>query len=484
MSSIKEQSLEGFQWNAIGQFSTYLVRFALGIVIARLLMPQDYGLIGMLAIFMAIAQSFVDSGFGNALIRKIDRTETDCSTAFYFNIAAAVLIYGILFVAAPFIAAFYNEPLLAEVVRVLSLTLVINSFGIVPRALRSIAVDFKSQALASFSAAVVSGLTGLYLAYSGYGVWALVWQAIISSCVTVAVIWFLSHWMPRLVYSWQSFKSLFSYGSKLVVSGLIHTVYSHSYSLIIGKFYSPAELGYYDRGHQIASLPSLNLSSIFYSVTFPILAKLQNDDDRLIYAYRQYLSKISLIVFFLMTLLAIVAKPLILLLLTDKWVGAAPFVRVFCLAYMFDSICKLNNNILYVKGWSGLFLKLEIIKKAIVIPLFLLAIPLGPLAICSVAVAHTFVDIACSTFCLNKRMGIDWRNYTVLIKYLLTSAIACTPAFVLCSLDLAPWLALLASAASALALYSLLLHKDEHFQECIGVVRGYLSNRRVGKTGS
>lgn len=470
--------MSGFQWNVIGTFSTYAVRFVLGIIIARLLMPEDYGVIGMLAIFMAIAKSFVDSGFGNALIRKVDRTETDCSTAFYFNIAAAVLLYGILFVSAPYIAAFYGKPVLTEVVRVLSLTLVINSMGIVPRALRSIAVDFKSQAIASIIAAVVSGLVGLYLAYSGWGVWALVWQSIISSCVNVAVIWFLARWMPRLVYSWQSFRAMFSYGSKLLASGLLHTVYSHASSLIIGKFYTPAELGYYDRGNQIASLPSLNLSSVFYSVTFPILSKLQQDNKRLIHAYNQYLSKISLIIFFIMTLLAVVAKPLILLLLTEKWVGAVPFVRVFCLAYMFDSICGLNNNMLFVKGWSGLFLKLELIKKAVITPVFLISILLGPMAICFVAVVHTFVDIACSTHYLRKRLGVEMRQYAVLAKYLLTSALACVPALVLCNLQLSPWLSLPAATVTATCLYACLLHKDEHFLDCLRISKSYLPLRK------
>lgn len=479
MSSIKEQSLAGFQWNAIGTFSTYVVRFVLGIIIARLLLPEDYGVIGMLAIFMAIAQSFVDSGFRNALIRKVDLTETDCSTAFYFNIAVAILWYGFLFVTAPFIAAFYNKPVLTGVVRVLSLTIVVNSMGIVPRALRSVVVDFKSQAFASIFAAVVSGLAGISLAYSGWGVWALVWQSIISCCMTVAVIWLFARWLPMLVYSWQSFKALFSYGSKLMLSGLLHTIYIHASSLLIGKFYTPAELGYYDRGNQLASLPSLNLSSIFYTVTFPILSKLQQDNNRLTHAYFQYLSKISLIVFFLMTLLAVVAKPLVLILLTEKWVGAVPFVQVFCVAYMFDSICKLNNNILCVKGWSGLFLRLEVIKKSVITPMFLLAIPFGPMAICFIAVLHTLVDIVCSTYYLRKRLGMELRRYAVIIKYLSISILACVPAFVICNLHISPWASLSLGTITSIGMYGLLLHRDEHFVECVKILMDCLHKKRT-----
>lgn len=476
--SIKEQTLSGIKWNALGQFSTYAIHFVLGIVIARLLDPADYGVIGMLTIFMAIAQSFVNSGFGNALIRKTDRTEVDCSTVFYFNVAVAVLLYGALFFSAPAIAAFYNTPLLTDVVRVYSLTLVIGTLGIVPRALRSVAVDFKTQAYASVISVIVSGLVGLYLAYSGYGVWALVWQSIISSCVGVAVIWVLARWRPLLVYSWESFRSMFSYGSRLLASGLLHTVYTHASSILIGKFYTPAELGNYDRGNSIASLPSLKLSDVFHSVTFPILSKLQDNDERLKNVYHKYVAMTSLVIFFIMTLLAVVARPLVLLLLTEKWLGAVPFLQVFCFAYMFDSICRLNNNMLFVKGWSGMFLRLEIIKKAIVTPFFLLAIPYGPLVICYVAVLHTVVDISCSTYCLKKFLGIELRQYARVAKYFLLALLACVPALVVCRLSVSPWVSLSVGVASAGLLYWALLHRDENMKGCVEVLK-----EAVGKRG-
>ena len=465
--SIKEQSLSGFKWNAIGKISPYAVQFAIGLVIVRLLEPEDYGVIGMLSIFMAISQSFVDSGFGNALIRKIDRTAMDCSTAFYFNIAVAVLIYVILFFSAPYIAAFYNMPILTEVTRVLSLMIVVNSMSIVPRALRSIAVDFKTQAYSSIISVIVSGSLGLCLAYTGYGVWALVWQSIVGSVVSVTVLWLLTRWKPLWLFSWQSFKSMFSYGSKLMVSGLMNTVYNHASSLIIGKFYTPAELGYYDRGNQIASMPSLKLSSVFHGVTFPILAKLQDDNERLINVYQKYLAITSLLIFFLMTLLAVIAKPLILILLTEKWMGVVPFLQVFCLAFMFDTVCKLNNNLLYVKGWSGLFLKLEIIKKVIVIPVLVMAIPFGVMALCCVALVHTIVDITCSTFYIKKLLGVELHRYAVLAKYFLTSVLACTPTFLLCNIDVSPWLTLSVGVVMAISLYGCLLHRDVYMKECV-----------------
>ena len=475
--TIKEQTLSGVKWNALGQFSAYAIQFVLGVVIARLLDPADYGVIGMLAIFMAIAQWFVNSGFGNALIRKSDRTEVDCSTAFYFNVAVAILLYGVLFVSAPAIAAFYNTPLLTAVVRVYSLTLIIGSLGIVPRALRSVAVDFKTQAYASVISVIVSGLVGLYLAFSGYGVWALVWQSIIGSCVSVAVIWVLARWRPLWAYSWESFRSMFSYGSRLLASGLLHTVYTHASSILIGKFYTPAELGNYDRGNSIAALPSLRLSTVFNSVTFPILSKVQDDDERLKNVYHKYVAMTSLVIFFVMTLLAVVARPLVLLLLTEKWLGAVPFLQVFCFAFMFDSICRLNNNMMYVKGWSGMFLKLEIIKKAVVTPFFLLAIPYGPLVICYVAVLHTVVDITCSTYCLKRFLGIELRQYARVAKYFFLSLLACASAAVVCALIASPWVSLPVGALSAGLLYWALLHRDENMKECLSVLAGFVRAR-------
>lgn len=478
MGDIKERSLSGVKWNAIGQFSTQVIRFVLGIVIARLLSPDDYGVVGMLAIFMAIAQNFVDSGFANALIRKIDRTEIDCSTVFYFNLVIALLLYGILFFSAPAIASFYDTPILESIIRVLSLTLVINSLGIVPRALRSAAVDFKTLAYASTISAILSGSAGVLMAYSGWGVWALVWQSIISSCVSVAVILLLARWRPQLAYSWHSFRSMFSYGSKLMASIMLNTVFRHISSLIIGKYYSPAELGYYDKGNNMASLPSLRLSDIFHGVTFPILSELQADDSRLVKVYHRYLAMTSMIIFFLMTLLFVTAKPLVSLLLTEKWLGAVPFLRVFCFAYMFDSVCRLNNNMFFVKGWSGKFLKIEILKKAAVIPVYLFAIPLGPLAICFVAIVHTLVDISCSTYYLRKRLGIELKKYAVLLKYFIISVLACAPAFLFGMLDLSPWISLPVGALTAISLYVGFLHKDENMQEGLHIICDVMKGKK------
>lgn len=477
MGNVRDQSVAGIKWNAIGQVSAKVVQFALGLLIARMLMPEDYGVIGMLAIFVSVAQAFVDSGFGNALIRKTDRTETDCATAFYFNIVVAIAVYSMLYVAAPWIADFYRIPLLTDVVRALSLTIVISALGIVPRALRSVAVDFKSQAYASVTAALVSGLTGLYMAYCGYGVWALVWQQVVYTLISVGVIWLLARWMPRWVYSWRSFRMLFGYGSKLLASRLLHVAYVNASNLVIGKFYTPADLGYYDRGYQMASFPSLKLSDVLHTVTFPILAKLQGDDARLVHVYHRYVAMTSMVVFFVMTLLAAVAEPLVVMLLTEKWVGTVPFLRVLCIALMFDSICRLNNNMLFVKGWSGLFFRLEVIKKVVIVPVFLVAVHVGVMAICCVALVHTVVDISCSTYYLRKLLGVSGREYRSVVRYFVLSVVACVPAYLICGLDLSPWIALPVAVVTASGIYWLSLHKDRNMKECLEMVRSCVQGR-------
>ena len=221
MRSIREQTISGVKWNTIGSLSSKGVHFVLGLMIARILVPDDYGVIGMLAIFLSVSQAFIDSGFSNAL----------------------------------------QMPILTDILRVLAITIVVNSLGIVPRALRSIAVDFKSQACASVIAAVVSGIIGLILAYNGYGVWALVWQSLMSVLIEVVAIWLLAGWRPKMLFSISSFRIMFSYGSKLLFSGLLHKLYANLSGLLIGKYYTSSDLGFYNRGHQIATMPSMGITS-------------------------------------------------------------------------------------------------------------------------------------------------------------------------------------------------------------------------------
>ena len=466
MGELKEKTLSGVKWNAIGRFSTQGISFIISVLLARVLTPSDYGVVGMIGIFMAIANTFISSGFGSALIRKQDCTDADYSTAFYFNIVVGIVCYLILFLSAPLIAVFFDTPILKDVVRVLSINLFLGSLSIVQNARLTKAVDFKSQAKVSLIATIVSGTIGLIMAYNGFGVWSLVSQQVASSLMTTILLWIITKWHPQRVFSKQSFEYLFGFGSKILSASLLHTIYCHLTTILIGKFYTPQALGYYSRGESLATLPSSNLTSILQSVTYPILSKIQDDDARLIQVYRKYIQMTSMVVFFGMFLLAALAKPFIITLLTDKWAESIIFLQVFCLALMFDHLNQLNLNILYVKGRSDLVLRLEVIKKTISISMIIAALPFGVLAICLSRALYNQIAVVINTYYTGKLFGLGYiAQVKDFIKYLLFSFLAVLPAFLLTNTRLPSIIVLIIGGGVACLIYWLLLMKDENFKE-------------------
>lgn len=468
--SIKRQSLSGIKWSAIERFAVQGIQFIIGLILARLLSPSDYGIIGMLAIFMAISQTIIDSGFSKALIQKQDRTEIDFSTAFFFNIVVGLICYLILFLTSPYIASFFNEPVLKDVLRVLAITLFLNSLAVVPIAKLSIKVDFKTQSKASIISTILSGALGIVLAYRGVGVWALVAQSVSHSFVNVILLWYLLRWRPQWQYSWESFKKLFGYGGNVLVAGIISTIYANINTLVIGKFYTPKDLGFYTRGNQFPALLSTNITTILQRVTFPILSKIQDDTQRLISVYREYIKISSLGIFFLLSLLASLGKPLIELLLTDKWLDATIYLQVFCFALMFDHLCQINLNLLYVKGDTKYILRLEIIKKSISFAILLISIPFGVLAICLSQVVYTQIAVYINTYYTGKLYNFGYiKQIKDYLPYLLLAQLACIPSWVLQSLDLHPLLILSIGGIFSSILYALLLYlkKDEVFNKYI-----------------
>ena len=281
MGELKDKTVKGVIWSAVDRFSAQGIQFVFSILIARLLMPEDYGVIAMIGIFLAVSNTFIDSGFGTALVRKIDRTETDFSTVFYFNNLVAILFYLTLFFAAPAIARFYDTPLLVPVTRVVALTLPIGALSGIHSAKLSIAIDFKSRAKISIVSAILTGSVGLWMAYAGYGVWSLVVQTICASTIRTVMLWIIVKWFPKLIFSWASFKDLFTFGSKLLASGLLDTVYNNIYTLVIGRIFSPSVLGVYGKARSLADFPSSNITSVLQSVSFPVLSAIQNEEERL-----------------------------------------------------------------------------------------------------------------------------------------------------------------------------------------------------------
>ena len=410
MSTLKDKTVKGVIWSSIDRFTTQGISFVFSMLIARMLLPSDYGVIAMLGIFMAVSQCFIDSGFGSALIRKKDRTETDFCTVFYFNIVVACLFYGLLWLASPYIARFYDMPLLESVTKVWGLNLIVNAFGGIQNAQLSIAIDFKSRAKISVITTLFTGLVGLWFAYHGHGVWALVYQGVASAILRCILLWCIVRWVPKLIFSWQSFKELFSFGSKLLASGLLATVFENLSTIIIGKVYNAGSLGVYSRANHLAQFPSSNITGVLQNVTFPVLSTIQDEEERLANAYRRFLRLSAFVVFPLMLGLSAVADPFIRLTLTDKWAGSIYLLQIICFSLMWYPIHAINLNLLQVKGRSDYFLKLEVIKKVLGVVVLCVTVPLGLVAMCYGRIFTSVVCLGLNTYYTKKIIGYGFAD--------------------------------------------------------------------------
>lgn len=389
--SLKRSAIVGMLWTASDRFVTYFLQFFIGVLLARLLCPADYGIVGMVTIFMAVAGIFIDSGFSSALIQKKNCTEADYSTVFYFNLFISAIAYVVLYVSAPFIARFYHHDILCSVTRVVGLSLLIGALSSVQVARLTIQLRFKAQAVASVISVIFSGSIGILMAYRGFGVWALVFQGVAGTLTKTIVVWAASGWCPSLVFSTESFRKLFSFGSKLLGSGLINTVYQNLHALIIGRVFSAEALGLVNRGQNYASIIPVTVMNTIIKVSYPILSKMQDDNERLIYAYR----RIALIpTFFLLPIMfgmAALAEQIIVIMLGERWLPCACIMQVFCIGYCIEPLSNINLNLLYVKGRSDLVLKMEIVKKFIGFMLLLCSVPFGVMGMCVSKVVYDFV---------------------------------------------------------------------------------------------
>lgn len=372
--SLKNKTVKGMGWSAVENVTRMGVTFVVSIILARLLTPDEYGLIGILTIFIAIFNAIVDSGFTNALIRKQDATDTDYSTVFYTNLVLSVFLAATLFLCANPIAAFFERPELVSLTRVMSSVVVINALAIVQRARTTKAIDFKTQTKITFVASIASGAIGIAMAYKGFGVWALVGQQISNQAISTILFWIYNRWMPKLIFSWASFKEMWAFGSKLLASGLIDTAWKEIYQVVIGKCYSPATLGLYTRAKQFADLCSSNLTSVVQRVSYPVLSSIQDDRIRLKSAYQRVIKTTMLPTFVLMLGMAACAESMIQVLIGEQWLECVPMLQIICTYGMLYPLHALNLNMLQVQGRSDLFLKLEIIKKIIAIGPLLLGI--------------------------------------------------------------------------------------------------------------
>jgi teichuronic acid exporter len=365
--SLKSKTIHALSWSFIEAIGARGVQFVIGIVLARLLFPEQFGLIGMLTIFMAVAQAFLNSGFGAALIQKRDATPIDTCSIFYFNIMVGLAATGLLCLAAPWIAAFYNQPILTPLTRVLSLTIVINSFGLIQNTVLAKQIDFKTLTKVSLVAGLISGAIGITMAFYGFGVWSLAVQQISSSFFGTILLWFFNTWRPALIFSLKSLREMFGFGSRLLASGLLDQIFSNVYLLVIGKVFSASDLGFFTRAKSLQELPSQTLAQMVGRVTFPVFSTMQEDPARLKRGMNKALTMLVLVNFPMMIGLAAAARPLVLVLLTEKWAESIPYLQLLCLVGLLYPLHVINLNLLQALGRSDLFLRLEIIKKILVV---------------------------------------------------------------------------------------------------------------------
>lgn len=404
--SIKDKTVKGVGWSFVDNIASSGITFFVGLILARLLTPAEYGIMAMITIFIAVSNSIIDSGFSNALVRKIDIQRIDYNTVFLFNLVVSFVMYLLLYIAAPAISAFFKEPILVEIVRVIGWILVINALAIIPRTIFVRNVDFKTQTKVSLISSITSGIVGIGMALAGYGVWSLVGQQLSRQLLNTVFLWIYCSWRPVFEFSKDSFKELFGFGSKLLLSGLLDTIYKNVYYIIIGRFYTSAQLGQYTRAEQFNTIFSSNLSTVVQRVSYPVLSSIQEESERLREAYRKVIKCTMLITFACMLGLAAVAKPLILILIGDKWLPAVGYLQIICFSGMLYPLHAINLNILQVKGRSDLFLRLEIIKKIIAIGPIALGIFFG---IEWMLVGSVFISVI--AYLLNSYYSADLISY-------------------------------------------------------------------------
>ncbi len=378
--NLREKTITGFKWSFLDNVGKYGGQFVIGIILTRLLTPEDFGLIGMITIFIVIGQSLTNSGFGQALIQKKDADKTDFSTVFYFNLLASSTIYLIIFLSAPLIAKFYNEPELITLIKVICLSFVIDATGRIHQVHLEKKLDFKSPSIIGVTSVFVSGAVSITMAYLNFGVWALVANTVIRSTTASIMFWIISGWRPLITFSQKSLKTLFMFGSKILVAGLMQSFFHNIYYLIIGRFFSAQSLGYYTRAATFKDMPVNTLTVIIQKVTFPVFSTIQDDDSKLIPGYTKAIRLLLAVVMPFMVMIFITSKPLINIVLGEKWLPVVPYLKVMVLYGWIYVLYTINNQIITVKGRSDYYLQVQVLDKIFIILSILITYRFGIMA--------------------------------------------------------------------------------------------------------
>ena len=457
------------------------IQFIVQIVIARLLSPEEYGIIAIVMVFILLANVFVESGFNTALIQKKDADEVDFSSVLYLSLGVATILYGIIFITAPFIASFYDQPILVKVLRVLSITLFIGAFNSIQNAFVARNMLFKKLFASSLGAVTISGIVGVIAAYSGLGVWALVLQQLTSQLAVAIILWFTVKWRPHLLFSFERVKSLFSYGSKLLASGLLDALYRNLTTLIIGRMYTPSMLGYYNRGQQFPQLIVSNINGSIQSVMLPALSAHQDDRKRVKEMMRRAVVSSSFLIFPMMVGMAVVAEPLVKIVLTEKWLPAVPFLQMACFTFALWPIHTANLQAINAMGRSDIFLRLEIIKKIMGLIVLGVSLPFGVYAIALGGIFSgligTFINAYPNKELLNYSYKEQWLD---IMPSLLISLIMGGIVYLFNFSNILAWQILILQIVSGGIIYILLakIFKIESFTYLVGTMKQLINSRK------
>lgn len=455
--SLKQKTIKGASWSFVEQILTRGVNFVIGIILARLLSPTDYGLVGMMGVFIAISQIFVDGGLANALIQTKNPSDKDFSTVFIVNLTLSLVFYGILYFTAPIIANFYGQPLLKPLMRVVALILIIVSLSSIHGTLLSIRVDFKTKSIISIASSLLSGAIGIYCAYKGLGAWALVAQSVASATIITFLTLAFVHWMPKLVFSKESFRRLFSYSSKLLAASVISVAYDNAYPMVIGKRFTAADVGQYTRAGQFPGVANSTITSALNRVAFPVLSKIQDDDQRLLSVYEKYIQLSCFLIFPVLLWLCGCARPLVSFLLTDKWLDCVPLMQILCFSLLVNGMTTINLNLLYVKGRSDLVLRLEIIKKTIAFAILFVSMLFNLKVMCYGQVLYSIIALSLNTIYTKKILGYGlFRQLRVIYPYFLLALVVLAESLFVSAFISNRILALVLSFGLGVAVYFLL----------------------------
>ena len=400
--SLKKQAFSGMVWTFGQQFSSQLVSFGISVILARLLLPSDFGAIAMFSVLTSIASSIVDSGMASSLIRSKDINDKDLSTVFWFNLLTSFFLYSVIFLIAPLVADFYNLPVLKNVIRVYSITLIINALVTVQGVTFLKKLDFKTGFKVQIPSQIIGGLSGIFFAYNGFGIWSIVYYNIIQTTVSTIQLWIYSNWKPSLVFSKEKFKEHFAFGYKLTLSGLLNTIFNNIYTVIIGKIFSAVQLGFYNRADTLKQLPVTNLSNALNKVTFPLFSKIKDNDEKLKEVYKRLMKVVVFIITPVLSVMIVVATPLINLVFTEKWLQVVPYFQVLALTGVLYPIHSYNLNILKVKGRTDLFLILEMIKKALIVIVLVVSLKYGIMGLIWGQVISSFLAFFINTYYTGK----------------------------------------------------------------------------------